>query len=115
MIDEGWWPVLEIPDRKLVDYLLNLAHPIGGPKARFFLSFGFDRAKPDEIGRASLAQADALFGTDALRFVEIDGRMRLVVEGPVVAPDGRRPHVRVVWQRQATIAWRLITAVPLTR
>ncbi|TXN65517.1 DUF6883 domain-containing protein [Methylobacterium sp. WL6] len=115
MIDEGWWPVLEIPDGKLVDYLLNPEHPTGGPKARFFLSFGFDRSRPQELGRALLVQADALYGTEALCLVQVDGRVRLVVEGPIAAPDGRRPRVRVVWQQQAAIAWRLITAVPLMR
>jgi hypothetical protein len=31
-----------IPPRKLLDYLLSLSHPVGGSKARFFRSAGFD-------------------------------------------------------------------------
>ncbi|WP_348271390.1 DUF6883 domain-containing protein [Methylobacterium sp. Leaf89] len=30
-----------IRNNKLVDYLLDLSHPRGGSKARFFLAFGF--------------------------------------------------------------------------
>ncbi len=37
---------LRIPNDKIVFYLLNVDHPKGGPKARFFLSFGFDPTKP---------------------------------------------------------------------
>lgn len=112
MIGDDWWPPLEIPTGKLVDHLLNVDHPKGGPKARFFLAFGFHPSRPNELGRALLAQTDALFGTDAMRVVEIDGWTRLVCEGPIQAPDGRTPRVRTVWQQQGAIAYRLITAIP---
>ena len=32
-----------VPREKIEYYLLDLAHPIGGGKARFFLPFGFRR------------------------------------------------------------------------
>ncbi len=32
-----------VPRGKVENYLLDLAHPIGGGKARFFLRFGFRR------------------------------------------------------------------------
>ncbi len=39
---------------------------------------------------------------------------RYEVEGDLVAPDGRRPRVRTVWQfDEGRIAPRLITAYPL--
>ena len=31
-----------VPPEKLTGYLLALAHPVGGPKARFFRAHGFD-------------------------------------------------------------------------
>jgi hypothetical protein len=31
-----------VPPNKLLDYLLSLSHPVGGSKARFFRSAGFD-------------------------------------------------------------------------
>jgi hypothetical protein len=32
-----------VPQNKVENYLLDLGHPIGGDKARFFLHFGFRR------------------------------------------------------------------------
>lgn len=40
---------------------------------------------------------------------------RWVAEGPLHTPDGRDPRVRSVWQPEEGTAWRLVTAVPLTR
>lgn len=115
MIDDGWWPPLEIPDGKLTSYLLNVDHPKGGAKAQFFIAFGFHASRPQELGQALLDQFDALFGTDDMTFVQSEDGIRAVCEGSIAAPDGRRPRVRVIWQMQSFIAWRLITAVPLTR
>ena len=147
MIDDEWQPPLEIPDAKVVHYLLNVDHPKGGPKARFFLAFGFERPGPglggqelraatrglhpshravamsdvaaDQIevlqavvAEALLAQVDAL-GPER-QVADVTGQKRMICEGPMPSPDGRSPHVRTVWQLQAGIVWRLITAVPLT-
>lgn len=104
---------LSIPNDKIVFYLLNVDHPKGGPKARFFLSFGFDPTKPGIM-------ADALIG----HFLLNPGTLvpstpmtpeRWVVEGPLHTPDGRDPRVRSVWQPEEGTAWRLVTAIPLTR
>nr|WP_246730425.1 DUF6883 domain-containing protein [Methylobacterium sp. 2A] len=46
---------------------------------------------------------------------EVAGRIRLICEGSILAPDGRRPTIRTVWQLYDGVAWRLITAVPRTR
>ena len=42
---------------KIAGYLLNLRHKQGGPKARFFLAFGFSLADPQTLGRAILDHA----------------------------------------------------------
>ena len=80
-------PFFEIPDAKLVDYLLNPDHPNGGPKARFFLAFGFDARHPVVFAQALAA----VHGSPDSRTRELDvgGRRRLVVDGPIEAPDGR--------------------------
>jgi hypothetical protein len=39
------------PD-KITKYLLNLDHPDGGPKARFFIGGGFSPDRPDELAAA---------------------------------------------------------------
>ena len=113
MIGRDREPPFEVPEDKIVQYLLNLDHPKGGPKARYFLAFGFNASQPLQLAEALLAQREAHGLTT--RLTEVAGRKRLVCEGPVVAPDGRRPHVRTVWQLYEGVAWRLITAVPLGR
>lgn len=50
-----------------------------------------------------------------LRAQAAAGTHRLIVEAPMRTPDGRNPRIRTVWQLQEGLAWRLITAVPLTR
>ncbi|KMO34413.1 hypothetical protein VQ03_23430 [Methylobacterium tarhaniae] len=112
MSEDEWRPALEVPGSKLVHHLLNVDHPKGGPKARFFLAFGFDPGQPEIMAEALIMQA-----TDArciLRSVELGPCRRMIVEGPMETPDGRRPRVRSVWQLQDGLMWRLLTAVPLT-
>jgi hypothetical protein len=55
-----------LDDAKIVDYLLEPSHPVGGGKAKFFLSRGFTRANWMELKRALLAQNQSLchFGMD---------------------------------------------------
>ncbi|KQQ12784.1 hypothetical protein ASF56_06420 [Methylobacterium sp. Leaf122] len=107
----GGYGPLRVPSDKIVKYLLNVDHPKGGPKARFFLSFGFD---PDRPG----IMADALLGHFILNpgtpVPATQGALeRMVIEGPLMSPDDRNPQVRSVWQREDDgTAWRLITAVP---
>jgi hypothetical protein len=36
-------------EAKFRDYLLNLDHPIGGAKARYFLSLGWDSTRWEEL------------------------------------------------------------------
>jgi hypothetical protein len=35
-----------VPPEKLTDYLLNEQHPVGGSKANWFCSLGYDPAEP---------------------------------------------------------------------
>lgn len=92
---------------------MNVDHPKGGPKARFFLAFGFDRARPEVMAEALITHFTD--GDRMLRAQAAAGTHRLIVEAPMRTPDGRNPRIRTVWQLQEGLAWRLITAVPLTR
>ncbi|MBL8163691.1 MAG: hypothetical protein JNJ61_17020 [Anaerolineae bacterium] len=103
-----------VPEAKIVDYLLNLLHSKGKSKARFFLSFGFTQ-------RAWTIFADALrehAQTQPLVATEGDPEygVRYVVEGRIKTPDGRHPHIRVIWfvnsDEEEQIP-RLVTAYPL--
>lgn len=98
-----------IDDRKLTHYLLDLSHPVGGPKAKFFLGHGFTFDDPDALASALLAHVD----NPATRRPTAYG-LRIVFEGPLLTPNGTTPLVRSVWQhvRRETVA-RLLTAYPL--
>ncbi|HEX6290223.1 MAG TPA: hypothetical protein VFZ66_13605 [Herpetosiphonaceae bacterium] len=99
-----------MPQQKITAYLLSLSHRDGQSKARFFMRFGFVPAQWEILATALRQHArdhevqqvePSPFGT------------RYVVAGPLVAPDGRGPLVRVVWfiETGETIP-RLVTAYP---
>ncbi len=100
-----------IEERKIVDYLLDPAHPVGGPKAKFFLGRGFQSA--DWQGMA-----------DALRHHARHNRVSKIKATPYAtnysldchlpAPDRSSPCIRTVWEvRPGDHRPRLITAHPL--
>jgi hypothetical protein len=100
-----------VPRKKVEDYLLNLSHPIGGGKARFFLHFGFRREEWNTLAEAF--QKHALENPVADLISDPDGGTYLV-EGPLDTPSGRKPRVRTVWLIETgELAPRFITAYPL--
>ena len=100
-----------VPQNKVENYLLDLSHPIGGDKARFFLHFGFRREEWTVL-------ADALRlhvrGNPVARSIpDVDG-VTYVVEGPLETLSGRKPGVRTVWLIETgELAPRFITAYPM--
>jgi hypothetical protein len=97
---------------KLTDYLLNIAHPDGAPKARFFILFGFAPGAPDQLRQAFLEHV----ATHEASEISTPFGMRYIVDGPLNSPSGRAPLVRTVWQAdEGSTAPRLITAMPLER
>lgn len=103
--------LLAVEREKVVNYLLNLTHRVGGPKAVFFYRFGF-RSVEWEV----LAEALKIHG----RQCDVRGRLESVhgiryeVDGVLDTPDGRQPIVRTVRQiDEGSAAPRLITAYPL--
>ena len=100
-----------VPRHKLENYLLDLAHPIGGGKARFFLSFGFRREEWNLLADAFRKHAQENPVANSLS--DADG-VTYVIEGPLETPSGRRPRVRTIWLIEASqVAPRFITAYPL--
>ncbi len=99
-----------IPPKKLTNFLLNLAHPIGGPKARWFISLGYHPEDPDQLE------------TDLLEIVHnssdyLDERtlfgVKYVVLGQLESPNGSLANVRTVWITEANVPQpRLVTAYP---
>ncbi|MBV1695376.1 MAG: hypothetical protein KGP27_13030 [Hyphomicrobiales bacterium] len=99
-----------IDERKITAYLLDRSHRFGGPKARFFESFGFTVDRWIWLRDALLAHARVNDITSSYR-----GRHGQVYEvvGALPTPDGRNPTVLVVWMiRHGEDQPRLVTAMP---
>lgn len=97
-----------VPDAKITEYLLNVDHTDGGPKARYFLSHGFSLEKPEPFIEALFQHCIKahLKHTLANEFT-----VKYVYEGPFMLRDGGRPIVRSVWQLTFNGLWQsLVTA-----
>lgn len=99
-----------VPEDKLTGYLLNPAHPIGGPKARWFLARGFSGVQPERLEAVLLklvrnsddfTEEMTLYGT------------KHAVRGELECPDGGRPLMVTVWiVETGSTRPRLVTAYP---
>jgi hypothetical protein len=117
---KGVYPRLELPNRldveiarrKVTGYLLAVAHPVGGAKARYFESRGYSVEAPEQLEDA-LRQVAAQ-GTTVKRDVTEWGT-KYVVEGSVTAPDGNPLALATVWIVAGPSVPVLVTAYPTTR
>jgi len=101
----------EIPEDKLVGYLLSEVHPVGRWKAEFFRSLGYSAEAPDIFRKALLQlvrgaevsdQASTPYGT------------KYVVDGYLAAAGATPVMVRTVWiVAREGVPPRLVTAYPL--
>ena len=91
-------------------YLLSARHSGGRAKAQFLMGFGFTIREWHVLRDAIIAHAKAndIAASHQTRF-----GTRYEIDGPIPAPDGRAPIVRVVWfvEPQDSIP-RLVTLVP---
>ena len=105
--------VAVVSQSKILDYLLQPSHPIGGPKARFFLRFGFLRERWFELANALTEHGR---GNDVVLTEETEYGTRYVVDGPLHSPNGTVLNVRAAWyiDRDSTTP-RFVTAHPLPK
>jgi hypothetical protein len=104
-IDEAY-----IDPRKIVDYLLSPTHPQGAGKAAFFHRFGFSRDRPGILETALRwhGRSHEVTRTETTAY-----GVHYEVSGPLMSPDGRNPHVLVVWIiKIGEQIPRLVTVVP---
>ncbi|HEX4767219.1 MAG TPA: hypothetical protein VH414_13195 [Lichenihabitans sp.] len=88
---------LTISEDKIKRYLLDLSHPVGGSKARFFIDRGFNIATPDVLAEALTAHASGRWpGSSVVTPYGIKHR----IVGPMPCPDGSAPVILAVWQVQ---------------
>src|SRR5918912_3454022 len=79
---------------KIVDYLLNPAHPDNGGKATFFIALGFRREDWETLA-AALRQLAKSF-TVSQNMETIHGK-KYIIDGAIETPVGKTPVVRTVW------------------
>ncbi len=95
---------------KVVEYLLNQAHPENGGKAEFFGMMGFSAGDWEVLAEA--LREIAASGT-VLRSIESVHGSKFVVDGEMPAPSGKAVRVRTVWTIDAGFEDpRLVTAYP---
>ena len=103
----------EIPEAKVVRYLLSTSHRAGKSKASFFMGFGFGPERWEELARA--LKQHAIDNEVTLEETTVFGT-RYVIEGLLQAPDGRWLNIRSAWFiDKKGDAPRFITAHPLRR
>ncbi len=95
---------------KIIDYLLNAAHPDNGGKAQFFTSVGFLVQRWELMAEALRRMAR---NTPVSSRVESVHGRKFILEGEIQAPGGKTPRIRSVWiiDRESEVP-RLVTAYP---
>ena len=74
-----------VSEQKVTLYLLNLAHPAGGDKAKFFLRFGFTVVEWQRLVSALLRHARE---NEVTAVEQTAYGNRYAVDGPLTAPEG---------------------------
>lgn len=101
----------EVPQAKIVRYLLDPNHRAGKSKARFFLGRGFTVERWEELAEALRRHARE---NEIARQEQTPLGERLVVEGPMPLPDGSVASIRSIWfVESGERIPRLATAYPL--
>ena len=106
-----FWDQAEVPEEKITKDLLCTGHRDGRHKAAFFMAHGFS---PDNWEALAEALRQHAAQCDVVQREDTPFGTRYVVEGPLQAPDGCNPLIRVVcfFEKEET-APRLVTAYPL--
>jgi hypothetical protein len=83
-----------LADAKIIQYLLNSAHPDGAAKATFFRSFGFSSANWSKLKQALL---DHPFQNPMTNQTSNPFGQKFEVSCSLATPDGRNPCIISVW------------------
>jgi hypothetical protein len=95
---------------KIVEYLLNAAHPDNGGKAAFFLSLGFSSERWETLAEALRKLAEDALVADRL---ESPHGVKYIVDGEIGTPGGTGAGVRTIWVvDRGADAPRFVTAYP---
>lgn len=98
-----------VPEEKIRDYLLNLNHPVGGPKAAWFASIGYRIEDWEDLADDLLMLARNV--EDFLAKPSAFG-VKYEVRGQIGRPGHRPAEVVTVWIVEGNCSPRMITAYP---
>ena len=99
-----------IEREKIVDYLLNPAHPDNAGKAQFFSALGFSR---DEWQSLAIALCQLAETNEAAKSMETSHGQKYVLDGRIESPSEKKPLVRTIWIVDRVMDGpRLVTAYP---
>ena len=99
-----------VDQEKIVQYLLNPAHPDNGGKAAFFLALGYNVNNWRLLAAAFQSLAA---NSDISKKLESPHGSKYILDGMIDAPVGKSTVVRTIWaiDRGSEIP-RLVTAYP---
>ena len=83
-----------IDREKIVDYLLDAAHPGNGWKAAFFLALGYSR---DDWPSLAAALHRLAVEAEIVGSMETVHGIKYVRDGRMKTPSGNSPVVRTIW------------------
>jgi hypothetical protein len=99
-----------IPPEKLAAYLLNPLHPVGGPKATWLLSLGYQSEAPQQLATDLLAIVRT---SDDFTALEDPFGVKYVVRGSVRTPSGKVVILQTIWIQDHGMTWpRFVSAYP---
>lgn len=102
-----------VEQKKVVEYLLNLAHPDGQSKAKFFLGRGFSVSQWQSMRDALAVQGSRNLVT---KVTSHPWGSRYQVDCNCPTPDQMNPCIRTIWEVATVGACpRLLTAHPLPK
>ncbi|MFJ3094634.1 DUF6883 domain-containing protein [Streptomyces hydrogenans] len=108
-------PLVDDLRSKLHDYALNLAHPVGGSKARFFQKeLGIEQSNWKLLAIQLLS---ALHGAEPQKFKDNPAygdtqQLRFEISVPVVGLNGQTKPVTAAWKIEDDDPARLVTVTP---
>ena len=99
-----------VPKNKILDYLINLSHWVGGSKAIFFRNFGFNENNVNKFENSLL---NIVRSNEVLKITQNAFGTKYIIDGIFITPDGRNPEITTVWfiENQTEIP-KLVTAYP---
>ena len=100
----------DVSRAKIVEYLLNDAHALGGAKAAFFKRLGFEAGDWGALKESLLEHPDRNPVAETIRTIF---GTKYVVRCSIASPDFRNPCIVTVWMvEDGAGTARLVTAYP---